>query len=75
MGKGITTINSQAFGGCYYLKDIYCKAATPPTGHSQMFASVALDAQIYVPAASVEAYKAKRYWSDYSSLIVGYDFE
>ncbi len=75
MGSGVKSIESQAFGGCYYLKDIYCKAATPPTGHSQIFASVALDAKVYVPSASVEAYKATEYWSDYSSLIVGYDFE
>ena len=29
---------------------------------------------IYVPRASVDAYKAADGWSDYANYIVGYDF-
>ena len=34
----------------------------------------ASDLKIYVPTASVDAYKAAAYWRDYASSIVGYDF-
>ena len=30
---------------------------------------------IYVPRASVDAYKSAKYWRDYADDIVGYDFE
>lgn len=31
--------------------------------------------KIYVPAESVEAYKAAQRWSEYADAIEGYDFE
>ncbi len=31
--------------------------------------------RIYVPMNAVEAYKSAAYWSDYSSVIVGYEYE
>ena len=34
-----------------------------------------LDCDIYVPAESVEAYKAAEGWSEYAAKIVGYNFE
>ena len=33
-----------------------------------------LGRKIFVQTASVEAYKAAEYWSDYASDIVGYEF-
>ena len=39
-----------------------------------MFSSNDSGRKIYVPRASVDAYKAASYWSDYASDIVGYDF-
>ena len=36
---------------------------------------VNLGCAIYVPAESVEAYKAATNWSEYAADIVGYDFE
>jgi len=74
MGSGMKTISADAFWGCYLLKEIYCKAATPPTGHANMFVCAVLDAKIYVPTASVEAYKAAQYWSDYADYIEGKEF-
>ena len=74
MGSGMKTISADAFWGCYLLKEIYCKAATPPTGHANMFVCAVLDAKIYVPTASVEAYKAAWYWSNYASYIEGKEF-
>ncbi len=40
-----------------------------------MFYHNASDCKIYVPRASVNAYKAASYWSNYKSHIEPYDFE
>ena len=72
----VTLINEYAFKGCSALTSVYCKAVTPPTGAAYMFNwySDAPNLKIYVPAASVSEYK-KGTWSNFKSLIVGYDFE
>ena len=71
----VTSIGMEAFNGCTSLKWVYCKPTTPPTGSSYMFDNNASGRKIYVPAESVEAYKAAKRWSDYADDIVGYDFE
>ena len=70
----VTSIGYWAFYGCSSLASVYCKATTPPAGGSNMFGYDASGRKIYVPRNSVEAYKAKTYWRDYASDIVGYDF-
>ena len=71
----VTEIGGSAFSGCTSLKEVYCKPTTPPaTGNSSTFNNNATDRKIYVPMASVEAYRAAEYWSRYASDIVGYDF-
>ena len=58
---------------CYSLKDVYVKAMIPPVLSSDVFGSVNLNQlSIWVPRASVEAYKEK--WSTYKDNIKGYDF-
>ena len=71
----VTSIGSYAFCGCYSLTSVYCKATTPPSGGSDMFYINASGRKIYVPTASVEAYKAASGWNNYASDIVGYDFQ
>ena len=70
----VTSIGETAFGSCCRLASVYCKPTTPPTGGSAMFDNNAANRKIYVPAASVEAYKAADGWSDYADAIVGYEF-
>ena len=70
----VTSIGYEAFFGCSSLKSVYCEPTTPPTGNSSMFDDNASSRKIYVPTASVEAYKSAQYWSDYADHIVGYDF-
>ena len=65
----VTTIGNGAFYSCKSLKTVYCKPTTPPAGGNQMFYNNASDRKIYVPAGSVEAYKAKEYWSAYKDYI------
>ncbi len=74
IGKSVTLIGDFAFENCNSLKEVYCKSTTPPTGSASMFNKNASGRKIYVPTASVEAYKAAQYWSDYADYIVGYDF-
>ncbi|MBR0394709.1 MAG: leucine-rich repeat protein, partial [Alistipes sp.] len=70
----VTSIGSSAFLKCSSLTSIYCKPTTPPSGRSYMFDSNASGRKIYVPTASVNAYKSAQFWSDYASDIVGHDF-
>ncbi len=72
--NSVTSIGSNAFSGCSSLTSVYCKPTTPPTGGSYMFDSNATNRIIYVPTASVNAYKSASGWSDYADYIVGYDF-
>lgn len=77
--NSVASIGTYAFYKCTSLKEVYCKPTTPPTGGSNMFSYYnygykPIGCTIYVPTASVEAYKAKQYWSEYASYIEGYDF-
>lgn len=70
----VTQIGQQCFGGCTLLSEIYCNPTTPPAlelfdGSWRAFEEIAEDAKIYVPAESVEAYKAADGWSDYADMI------
>ncbi|MBO7313867.1 MAG: leucine-rich repeat domain-containing protein, partial [Alistipes sp.] len=81
IGNGVTNIESWAFDYCSSLTSVYCKATATPNaildfdGYWNAFDNNASGRKIYVPAASVEAYKSAIYWSDYAADIVGYDFE
>ena len=72
--SSVTSIGLSAFSVCSSLKSVYCKPTTPPTGRSYMFEENAVGRKIYVPTASVKAYKSAEYWRDYASYIEGYDF-
>lgn len=64
----ITSIGNTAFYGCSGLTSITIKAITPPRlGSSALHATN--NCPIYVPASSVDAYKAASGWSTYASRI------
>ena len=71
----VTYIGERAFGGCTSLQSITCKSATPPTLPYTMSTTGAFyntnNCPIYVPAASVDAYKTA--WSHYASRIQGFN--
>ena len=77
----VTTIGEDAFYECSSLTSVYCKATTPPSLGDDAFTYynygyvLNIGCAIYVPAKSVEAYKAAENWSEYASYIVGYNFE
>lgn len=66
--SNVTTIGKEAFKDCSKLSRVSVNATTPPTLGSSAFYNTN-DCPIYVPAASVDAYKAARGWSDYASRL------
>ena len=67
--SGVTSIGARAFASCSSLASITVEAVTPPTLGSGVFSSTHADLVIYVPAESVETYKAASGWSTYASRI------
>jgi len=68
IGSGVTSIGNDAFNLCRGLTSVTIEATTPPTLGTSAFDSTN-NCQIYVPAASVDAYKAATNWSSYASRI------
>lgn len=66
----ITYIEGSGIRGCASLKRITCKATTPPTcvGNYALGGQTNPDA-IYVPAASVDAYKSAHSWDAFADRI------
>lgn len=66
--ESVTSIGTYVFGGCTGLTSITFEATTPPTLSSGAFDNTN-NCPIYVPAESVNAYKAAQYWSTYADRI------
>lgn len=65
----VTSVGASAFANCQKLNSITFKAATPPTlANTNAFTSTN-QCNIYVPSASVEAYKTASVWSNLASRI------
>jgi hypothetical protein len=67
--ESVETIDYIAFADCFNLQSITCLAETPPTlGGNDVFDNTN-NCTIYVPSASVDAYKTATNWSTYASRI------
>ena len=66
IGASVQTIASSAFYNCYEIKEVVCKSATPPTIADKYVFSGTEIAKVVVPAASLDAYKAAQYWSEFN---------
>ena len=64
----VTSIGYDAFRYCSSLEAVYANPSTPPTGGDNMFDETN-GCPIYVPDASVDAYKSAEYWSNYADRI------
>ena len=67
--SNIVTIAGGALIGCTGLTKIIIERTTPPTLQYTNALQDTNNCPIYVPAASVDAYKAANNWSDYASRI------
>jgi hypothetical protein len=74
LGRGVKSIEANAFSNCPWLSEVYCRATTPPVLGEGVFSNSAELGNIYVPAASVDAYKTAAGWSKFADKIMGYDF-
>ena len=68
IGNGVTSIGDYAFSGCRGLTSITIQATTPPSLDSSTF-DITNNCPIYVPAESVNTYKAATKWKTYASRI------
>ncbi len=67
--SSVTSIGEVAFNNCRSLTSVTVNATTPPTLGGEAFSANASGRKIYVPSASVNAYKTATNWSDYASDI------
>lgn len=68
-GSGLTEIHRFTLQGCSALTEVTMRRATPPTISASLFADCINLQRIYVPANSVNAYKAASGWSQYANII------
>lgn len=69
IGNSVTEIGEQSFFDCNSLTSITSLNTTPPTLEPDVFLEVPETCPIYVPAASVNAYKAASGWRDRADYI------
>ena len=69
IGTGVTGLAESAFANCTGLKSITCKALTPPScGSLYCFDKVDKSIPLYVPEASITAYRTSR-WNVFSNIL------
>ena len=67
--NSVTSIGESAFRGCTGLTSITCEATTPPTLGGGVFSNVDKSIPLYVPAQSVDLYKAADQWKDFTNIL------
>lgn len=67
LGSALTTIGEKVFWGDNALTEVTCAAEVPPTG-AEFEDGVYASATLYVPAASVEAYKGADGWKQFVNI-------
>ena len=65
----VTSIGAWSFEDCVSLVSVWCEPLEPPLLGTDAFDYNAANRKIYVPAQSVELYKAAKVWSDYALSI------
>jgi len=68
--NSVTSIGEWAFASCSGLTDVYCYAeSVPTTDGSSFFDSPISSATLYVPAVSLESYKATLPWNYFGNIV------
>lgn len=72
--KSLTSMDVNVFNACDSLATIYCPAIRPAVCKETTFnSSLTARCKLYVPAASVAAYRSAPGWKDFANIIA-YDF-
>jgi hypothetical protein len=69
ISEHVTQIGNNAFSRCSSLKTVILNPVVPPSIGTTIFSNTHADLTIYVPDASVEAYKTASNWSTYTDRI------
>ena len=67
--NSVTSIGGCAFWECLGLTSITCEASTPPSCSSNSFLKVNKAIPVYVPANSVDQYKAADEWKEFTNIL------
>ncbi len=70
--SNVITLENNVFAGCSNLTSITFEATTPPTLGASVFLNHSANLKIYVPSASVNAYKTETNWSNWADCIEGF---
>ena len=69
IGSGVVSIGDEAFQNCPHLLDVYCYAENVPSTESGVFKDSHIEyANLHVPAASINSYKASAPWSSFGAI-------
>lgn len=69
--NSVTKVGKEAFKNCSGLTSITSEAVTPPSCGSDAFKNVDKSIPLYVPAGSVDAYKAANQWKEFNIVAQG----
>lgn len=67
--SSVTSLSNSVFWNCCSLSSITCHTSTPLNIDFYAFEGVDKSIPIYVPASSVDAYKAAAYWSEFTNIL------
>ena len=68
--EGVTSIGGSAFLGCTSLTNVICRAEEVPYASKGAFLRKSIGkAKLYVPASSIEAYKAADQWKGFGTIL------
>ena len=66
LGSSVRILNDWAFYGCEALAEMTVLATEPPMASANTFANVSRSIPVYVPKASLEAYRAANVWNEFN---------
>ena len=66
--NSVTSIGDDAFSGCSSLTNIICGSTNPPVCADETFYKVKKSIPLYVPAESIELYKAAKVWNEFTNI-------